>query len=298
MRLVLSLVLLSVTAAAQPVETERGASHTVTVSPGDALLMRFENRSYGPASDAELILIVQPDGEVFERLEVEEASVRLLAEHTHVIPDAMPGTWTATFISEPSRYAGHLFVELIAAPVLPLSIHEAARYDDLAALQAAIEQADGRVDEWNGNYMTALMVAAANGSVEAVRRLLDAGADPNAMAGYDSGHYEMTMSLERPLHYAASAGEAEIVTLLLDAGADPNASDAQGMSAPPLVSAVYSADLNVVRRLVAGGADVDAHDQEGRTAAELATDLAEREWTDDADRPVLREIAVFLAGEQ
>ena len=60
-----------------------------------------------------------------------------------------------------------------------------------------------------------LVEAAANGTNEAVRRLLGAGADPNAM---DRGD-------QTPLHAAAAAGHEGIVEILLSAGADPRARD-------------------------------------------------------------------------
>lgn len=292
-RLLCLLPLLATSALAQPVDTERGATHTVTVAPGDALLVRLANLRYGPASDGVSVAIVQPDGAVLdEDAEWEPGvSLRLFEEAGRHVPDAQPGTWTVTFSDEASGAQEALTVELIAAPALPFSLHEAAQYGDLAALRRAIEAAEYGVDETNGRYETPLMAAADAGHAEAVRMLLAAGADPDAMAGTDGGGYQMTMSLQRPLHFAAGAGHAEVVALLLDAGADPNPTDAQGMTGSPLAAAVYGAHPETVRLLLAHGADASALDEEGRTTAELAAELAEAEWTDEADRPALREIA-------
>ena len=293
--LILLAAALTVPASAQPVDTERGATHTVAVAPGDALLIRLANRAYGPASDLVPVAIVQPDGAFYDESETDPGvSLWLSAEAARYLPAAMPGTWTVRFSDEPTGAYEALTVELVAGTPA-LSLHEAVQFRDTAALRAAIDAAGFGVDAPNGRYETALMVAADAGHVDAVRMLLDAGADPNALAGTDGGGYQMTMSLYRPLHFAAGSGHAEVVDLLLDAGADPNPTDAQGMAGTPLISAVYGGHLGVVTRLVARGADAGARDEEGRTAAELAAELAEAEWTEEGDRPTLREIAALLA---
>ena len=295
MRPLLLALLLSGSALAQPVDTARGEPHTVEVSAGDALLIRVANHRYGPASSAVPVAIVQPDGAVLDEQEYEPGvSFYITTGTSRVVPDAQPGTWTTTFLGEDERVEA-LSVELVAAPTLPLSLHEAALFDDLAALEAALTADEGAVHRQDASYRTALHVAAAAGHLAAARMLLDAGADPNAMAGTDGGGYQMTMTLYRPLHEAADAGHADLVALLLDAGADPNATDAQGMTSPPLVSAVYGGRLDVVRLLLDRGADPTAPTAEGQTPADLAANLAEADWTDDEARPVLREIATLLS---
>ena len=295
MRLFALALLLPAVAVAQPVDTERGATHTVTVAPGDALLIRIANRLYGPASDPAPVAIVQPDGTVLDEdpefPDFRGVSLRLLAEHTRVVPEAAPGTWTVAFLDEETGAREALTVELIAAPVLPFSLDEAAYYGDLAALRAAIAAAEFGVDAPNGGHRTALMVAAGEGHAEAARLLLDAGADPNAMAGTDGARYEMTMTLDRPLHDAAGSGHPGIVAMLLEAGAEVDVQNAFGGT--PLHSAVYGASLDSVRLLLAAGADASVEGEEGTPAA-LAARLAEADWTEDADRPALREIARLL----
>ena len=292
MRPLALLLLVASAASAQPVETTRGASHTVTVAPGDALLIRLANRLYGPASDSAPVAIVQPDGTVLgEDPDWPGVSLRFTAEDTRVVPEAAPGTWTVTFLDEETYAREALIVELVAAPVLPFSLDEAAYYGDLAALRAALD-AGGDVDAWNGGYRTALMVAAGEGHAEAARLLLDAGADPNAVAGFEGARYEMTMSLNRPLHDAAAGGHAEIVAMLLAAGAEVDAQNAFGGT--PLHSAVYGASPEVVRLLLAAGADATREGEEGTPGA-LATELAEADWTEEADRPGLREITALLS---
>ena len=76
---------------------------------------------------------------------------------------------------------------------------------------ADLETQDGRAGftplHWAAPYST-----------EAVRTLLDAGADPNTR----------DVSGKTPLHVAVLWGNAETVRTLLDAGADPNARDVSG----------------------------------------------------------------------
>ena len=56
---------------------------------------------------------------------------------------------------------------------------------------------------------------AKEGHAEAIKVLLDAGADPNAR--------EKALLLMTPLHWAALKGDAAAIRTLLDASADPNA---------------------------------------------------------------------------
>jgi ankyrin repeat protein len=66
----------------------------------------------------------------------------------------------------------------------------------------------------------ALHLLAKRGDVEAVRWLLDRGADPNALWS----HWDADVT---PLHLAAAQGHLDAVRLLLDAGADPSIRDSK-----------------------------------------------------------------------
>lgn len=66
----------------------------------------------------------------------------------------------------------------------------------------------------------ALHLLAKRGDVEAVRWLLDQGADPNARWG----HWDAEVT---PLHLAAAQGNVEVVRRLLAAGADPSIRDSK-----------------------------------------------------------------------
>lgn len=94
--------------------------------------------------------------------------------------------------------------------------------------------------------MTALMKAIENNDVAAVRKLVEQGANVDALE--PNG--------DAPLVMAAYLGHAEIVRLLLDAGADVKAVD-PGMKATALHAAAYAGRTEAAKLLVAGGIDID-----------------------------------------
>ena len=93
---------------------------------------------------------------------------------------------------------------------------------------------------------TPLHWAAMLGHEVFARRLLAAGADPNAADIYGG----------TPLHWAAghghSSGRASVVRLLLEAGADPHAKDNEGET--PLIAAITNDRDAVARLLLEAGA--------------------------------------------
>ncbi|KAJ7638000.1 hypothetical protein DFH06DRAFT_1432623 [Mycena polygramma] len=102
------------------------------------------------------------------------------------------------------------------------------------------------VNVGGGTYGSALQCAASKGSADIVRLLLDHGADVNVGGrNYDSA-----------LQCAASKGSADIVRLLLDHGADVNA--AGGRYGSALQSAALNGHTDIVRLLLDHGADVNA----------------------------------------
>ncbi|WP_395840024.1 ankyrin repeat domain-containing protein [Archangium violaceum] len=110
-----------------------------------------------------------------------------------------------------------------------------------------------------------LVAAIEDTDVEAVAKLLAAGADPNSRSSEDAP----------VLLLAASEEELELVQLLLGAGAEVDAVDALGMS--PLMYAVLSGNVEVAERLIASGADVNhqCDDDLGNTVLTLALDKNE-----------------------
>jgi len=148
----------------------------------------------------------------------------------------------------------------------------------------------------------ALLRAAVAGNVQAVRSILDRGADPNARTG----------ARDTALLLAARRGREETVALLLERGADPNAQDRHvstalwwvaardgempnrsriatlllqhgaeaktpgalngGMTA--LSWAASKGDAELARTLIRHGAEVHAHKQRGETPLESARQAA------------------------
>jgi ankyrin repeat protein len=102
---------------------------------------------------------------------------------------------------------------------------------------------------------SALHWAAYRNDLDAVKRLLAEGADPNAV-----NRFGVT-----PLHEAATVGNAEILNALLEAGGDANAAFGEGETA--LMTAARTGDVESVRLLLEHGADVDASELwHGQTA--------------------------------
>ena len=147
----------------------------------------------------------------------------------------------------------------------------AAHRDTLSALIEAEASKDDQDDQ-----DMALVEAARSGDVEAVRMLVEYGADPNA----DLGRLTLTesgggMTMEREgagsiLQYAAESGNPEMVKAILEFHPDVNQRGSEGKT--PLFAAgeyrdkdIEGARAECVRLLVEAGADVNARDNKGNT---------------------------------
>jgi ankyrin repeat protein len=95
-----------------------------------------------------------------------------------------------------------------------------------------------------------------------VRRLLEAGADPNRQSVYPTAGPAGDVRINpappgsSALHIAASSGSVPLVQLLADRGGNPNLVRKDGHT--PLSVAVLAGDLGVIREIVARGGDVKA----------------------------------------
>jgi ankyrin repeat protein len=128
--------------------------------------------------------------------------------------------------------------------------YQSIRNNDLAALQTLVREQSVNAADSRGQ--TPLMNAAAFGSYEAMKMLIDAGADVKAASA--SGLTALHLS----------AGDIRKVRLLLDRGADVNARSA--MRRTPLLVAAYTHGVSeTVRLLLSKGADVNAADALGLT---------------------------------
>ncbi len=103
-----------------------------------------------------------------------------------------------------------------------------------------------------------LIQAARTGSLDTIRRLLDAGADVD-LPGPTGDDWDAT-----PLQHAILARQTAAVRLLLDRGADPNR--VGGPNSPaPLLLAAGDADPAFVNLLLDYGADPDVEGERGVT---------------------------------
>ena len=143
-------------------------------------------------------------------------------------------------------------ISLVAAVNAPVS--DATMVRNVEAVRSLLEEG-ADVNASQGDGMTALHWAAEHGDVKMVTMLLGAGAD-----------LEMgtRLSEHTPLHVASTAGHASVIGTLLEAGADVNASTTTG--ATPLHFAAASGNGRAVTELLAHGAEPDAREpQWGQT---------------------------------
>jgi ankyrin repeat protein len=136
------------------------------------------------------------------------------------------------------------------------NVFEAASFGREERLEELLEGDPGLARAFSVDGFTALHLAAFFGRAEAVRLLLDAGADPNAVGTSEQ------IGPVQPLHSAAASGRLEGVRLLLERGADVNARQGGGFTA--LHAAAASRDMELARVLLAAGADMTAKTDDGR----------------------------------
>lgn len=122
------------------------------------------------------------------------------------------------------------------------------------------------IDRVNDQGFSKLHNSAIAGDRNAVKQLLEQGANPNVRQGTYLG---------APLQYAAAAGHIETVRLLLAHDAFVNAVDSSGRT--PLMWAAMKGKTDVVRALLKAGADPKATTPSGWTAARYATEAGHQE---------------------
>ena len=146
----------------------------------------------------------------------------------------------------------------IAAPAQDLNdrLYDAIRNDNTVELQRLVKSSGANLKDRRGT--TPLMYAAATGSFDAMKMLVDAGADVNAKNDFDI----------TALMWCAT-DEAK-VRFLLAKGADPNARSKQGRT-PLLIAAGTEGTAGIVKLLLDKGARVkDADADPGTTPLSAA----------------------------
>ena len=104
--------------------------------------------------------------------------------------------------------------EALMAPDDELPAYEAAAFARIDRLRRLLDEDPAAANSWSPDGFTALHLAIFGGSEEAVRLLLERGADPNALATSE-------IARVRPLGTAAFVGRDDLEKILLEAGADP-----------------------------------------------------------------------------
>ena len=137
---------------------------------------------------------------------------------------------------------------------------------DVERLEAETNKDRSLVHVRDENDTTPLFLATATRDLASMDLLLNAGADPNAVA---SGSYGIS-----PIHNAGRGSQdriGEVIELLVEYGADVNNADKGGVTA--LHMAVRDRSVEAVRALLDSGADPDMEDR-GRKSTPLRRAVA------------------------
>ena len=152
-----------------------------------------------------------------------------------------------------------------------LDIFEASSIGRLAVIESLLADTPQLVGEYSPDGWTPLHLAAAFGTPEAVKLLLDYRAPVDAVSRNPQAN--------QPLHAALALGRnPETVRLLLNAHADPNARQTAGFTA--LFSAAAANRRDLAEILIARGADPARQSDLGQTAAGFARERGHNELAD------------------
>jgi ankyrin repeat protein len=148
----------------------------------------------------------------------------------------------------------------LLAETRPLDIFEAAALGANDRLVELCREQPELVHSRSTDGFQPLHLAAFFGRVEALRELIDRGADVNATAD--------NPSRVRPLHSAVAARNGEVARLLVEHGAELNVQQHGGWT--PLHSVAMHGDRPLVELFLECGADASILSDDGKDAAALA----------------------------
>jgi ankyrin repeat protein len=141
-----------------------------------------------------------------------------------------------------------------------LTVFEAAAFGRLDALRRILDDDPQQACAFSDDGFTAVHLAIFGGQEEALRLLLERGADPNALATSE-------IAKVPPLGTAAFVRSTELARVLLDAGADPNVQGEGGFTA--LHAAAQNGDEELEGLLLERGADPELAADDGRRPRDL-----------------------------
>ena len=149
-------------------------------------------------------------------------------------------------------------------------LHHSSFHGDLSEVERLLDNG-ANPNAVNDGGGTALMMGAGKGHAEVVKLLLSAGANPN---------FELYNSGKTALYWAVKSGHAEVVKLLLSAEANPNAANDDGETA--LMQAVRNGHtdaeyVKIVRMLLSAGANPNVVGSDGWAALMIAAGLGQAE---------------------
>ena len=192
--------------------------------------------------------VKQGDAAAVERLVADDPALAAAEE------DGVPAVRMALYHCRPQALGALLAAE---PPLDGLDYAALGWVDDL---RRALADDRDLATRRSADGFTALHYAAFFGGADVVDALLDAGADPNAVAE--------NASQVRPLHSAAAARDAAAARRLLAAGADPDARQAGGHTA--LHAAAQHDDADLAAALLRHGADPSVRNDAGADALGIA----------------------------
>ncbi|WP_232697464.1 ankyrin repeat domain-containing protein [Brevibacillus daliensis] len=145
-------------------------------------------------------------------------------------------------------------------------LFQAAESGDSSSLQELVETQPEFANTENKDGLTLLGYAAHFGNADAVKVLLDHGADVNAIS-----HSTISFIPSNTALHAAIAGERnlDVINLLLHNQADPNIRDSNDQTCLQ-VAAFHVDSIELIQILIDYGADVHAKSATGQTALSIA----------------------------